>query len=197
MHDYKMRIGHSLLWSHEFSRYYTTRGLFKRLCTYMYFVETYSSSLIRNTPRWGWFCTVRRLPSKSAWSAQRVNMLHVQSCVTKLRYKATFLASSNWAFLPSKGRHCLGKAEIRFRETAEPAVSLPSQSSKVGSAYEAGHVELKTHLVASQTFDATRWTSREHLNLHLKSDSEMAQFTWWGSMVQSSTSRAQGLATRP
>ena len=122
----------------------------------MYFVETYSSSLIRNTPQWGWFCTVRRLPSKSAWSAQRVNMLHVQSCVTKLRYKATFLASSNWAFLPSKGRHCLGKAEIRFRETAEPAVSLPSQSSKVGSAYEAGHVELETHLVASQTFDATR-----------------------------------------
>ena len=72
MHDYKMRIGHSLLWSHVFSRYYTTRGLFERLCTYMYFVETYSSSLIRNTPQWGWFCTVRRLPSKSAWSAQRV-----------------------------------------------------------------------------------------------------------------------------
>ena len=126
------------------------------------------------------------------------SVLHVQSCVTKLRYKATFLASSNWAFLPSKGRHCLGKAEIRFRETAEPAVSLPSQSSKVGSAHKSGHVELETHLVASQTFDATRWTSREHLNLHLQSDSkEMAQFTWWGSMVQSSTSRAQGLATRP
>ena len=196
MHDYEMRIGHSLLWSHVFSPYYTTRGLFELLCTYMYFIETYSSSLIRNTPQWGWFCTVKGGSPQKVHGAHSV--LHVQSCVTKLRYKATFLASSNWAFLPSKGRHCLGKAEIRFRETAEPAVSLPSQSSKVGSAHEAGHVELETHLVASQTFDATRWTSREHLNFHLKSDSEeMVQFTWWGSMVQSSTSRAQGLATRP
>ena len=191
MHDYEMRIGHSLLWSHVFSPYYTTRGLFELLCTYMYFIETYSSSLIRNTPHWRWFCTVR---TNSARSAQRVS----RAIVCYQAALATFLASSSGAFLPSKGRHCLGKAEIRFRETAEPAVSLPSQSSKVGSAHKSGHVELETHLVASQTFDATRWTSREHLNLHLQSDSkEMAQFTWWGSMVQSSTSRAQGLGTRP
>ena len=52
---------------------------------------------------------------------------------------------------------------------------MPSQSSKVGSAHEAGHVELETHLVASQTYDATRWTSREHLNLHLKSDSHLVR----------------------
>ena len=70
MHDYEMRIGHSLLWSHVFSPYYTTRGLFQRLCTYMYFIKTYSSSLIRNTPRGGWFCTVR---TNSARSAQRVS----------------------------------------------------------------------------------------------------------------------------
>ena len=72
MHDYEMRIGHSLLWSHVFSPYYTTRGLFERLCTYKYFIETHSSSLIRNTPQcqWGWFCTVR---TNSAKSAQRVS----------------------------------------------------------------------------------------------------------------------------
>ena len=149
MHDYEMRIGHSLLWSHVFSPYYTTRGLFELLCTYMYFIETYSSSLIKNTPQWRWFWTVR---TNSTRSAQRVS----REIVCYQAALATFLASSSWAFLPSKGRHCLGKAEIRFRETAEPAVSLPSQSSKVGSAYEAGHVELETHLVASQTYDATR-----------------------------------------
>ena len=59
-----------LLWSHVFSPYYTTRGLFERLCTYKYFIETHSSSLIRNTPRGGWFCTVR---TNSAKSAQRVS----------------------------------------------------------------------------------------------------------------------------
>ena len=36
-------------------------------------------------------------------------------------------------------------------------------------------MELETHLVASQTYDATRWTSREHLNLHLKSDSHLVR----------------------